>query len=265
MTLRRFGATIARYTGVTLAGAALLASIGCASFGTEAACTLDDGAVRVTGSARAYTFALDCQTTRIANGRVEVSAGYDPATRQTKERISHPEGKVTSTWMCPEDPWVVEGAPCQRLETSINSGRYATGLQQAIDNMPQDRPYSAQKLNADARDRLQALLIDALRPAPPAAPPPAPAPAAPAALAWPALAQGASGEAVTTLQYLLRHHGADVAVDGDFGEQTAAAVAQFRHSRGLAVKVLRGSHANETVTPETWAALIVEVGPGSQG
>jgi peptidoglycan hydrolase-like protein with peptidoglycan-binding domain len=31
------------------------------------------------------------------------------------------------------------------------------------------------------------------------------------------------------------------------------------------VTVLRGSNANQVVTPETWAALIVEVGPGSQG
>jgi peptidoglycan hydrolase-like protein with peptidoglycan-binding domain len=75
---------------------------------------------------------------------------------------------------------------------------------------------------------------------------------------------------VWTVQYLLRHHGIEVDgvavdADGDFGEQTGKAVAQFRYRRGLQVTVLRGSNANQVVTPETWAALIVEVGPGSQG
>jgi peptidoglycan hydrolase-like protein with peptidoglycan-binding domain len=263
MTLGRFGITIARFAGAALAGAALLASIGCASFGAEAACTLDDASVRVNGTARAYTFTLDCTTTRIANGQVDVSAGYDPATKQTKERISHPDGKVTSTWMCPEDPWAVPYTRCQRLETSINSARYTTGLQQAIDNMPQDRPYSAQKLDVGARDRLQALLVDALRPAPP--PPPAPIEHLGRALVWPEVKEGDSGEVVTTVQYLLRARGEDVTVDGDFGPQTAAAVSHFRYSRDLDVKVLRGSHANQIVTPETWSALIVELREGSQG
>src|SRR5207248_2949963 len=51
MTLGRFGTTVARFAGVALAGAALLASVGCASFGTEAVCTLDSPAVHVSGTA----------------------------------------------------------------------------------------------------------------------------------------------------------------------------------------------------------------------
>jgi hypothetical protein len=186
---------------------------------------------------------------------VDVDSGYDPATKQTKERISHAEGKVVSTWMCPDDPWLVDGEKCQRLETSITSDRYYGGLQQAIDHMPQDRPYSAQKINCAGRDRLQTLLIEALQPQVPTPNEPAVQPAP--AVSWPTLGPGASGEAVATVQYLLRYHGADVAVDGDFGEQTGAAVARFRAARGLAPgTLLRGSTAHQTVTPETWAALV---------
>ncbi|TXL85476.1 peptidoglycan-binding protein, partial [Streptomyces sp. IB2014 016-6] len=41
-----------------------------------------------------------------------------------------------------------------------------------------------------------------------------------AAPAWPALAQGSVGANVTTAQYLLRGHGYDISVDGDFGPAT---------------------------------------------
>ena len=67
---------------------------------------------------------------------------------------------------------------------------------------------------------------------------------------------GSQGDAVAAVQSQLASRGIGVAVDGDFGEQTAAAVAQYRHSRGLSVPSLRGSNVNQIVTPETWAALV---------
>ena len=75
-------------------------------------------------------------------------------------------------------------------------------------------------------------------------------------------ALGASAEVVTTVQYLLRHHGADVTVDGDFGPETEAAVRAFNEARGL-VTALPGS--GRVVTAATWEALVVTLGPGSQG
>jgi hypothetical protein len=167
--------TIARLLGATVLGAGLLASIGCAPFGVAASCTLADAAVRLNGAARSYTLQLDCVSTGV-DGRITVNAGYDPVSKQTKEQISHPMGKVTATWRCPEDPWQVAAVRCERLQVQMNTtdGRYGNGLTQAIDNMPQDRPYSAQKLSEADRDILEARLFDALQPKP--APTPAPTP-----------------------------------------------------------------------------------------
>src|SRR4051794_15906110 len=64
----------------------------------------------------------------------------------------------------------------------------------------------------------------------------------------PVLRQGATGEAVRTLQGLLRTHGyPTLAVDGVFGPATAAAVRGFQAARGLEV--------DGVVGPRTWAAL----------
>ncbi|WP_436520481.1 peptidoglycan-binding domain-containing protein [Actinoplanes sp. HUAS TT8] len=60
-----------------------------------------------------------------------------------------------------------------------------------------------------------------------------------------------------TLQYLLRAHGHTVTVDGVFGAQTGDAVRAYQHTRGLP--------DNGIVGPETWQALIIEVGPGASG
>ena len=51
-----------------------------------------------------------------------------------------------------------------------------------------------------------------------------------------------------TIQYLLRHHGAAIEVDGDFGPQTDAAVRSFQEATGLVV--------DDVVCPQTWAALL---------
>lgn len=74
---------------------------------------------------------------------------------------------------------------------------------------------------------------------------------------WALVKQGDHGDNVTALQYLLRAHGADIVVDGDFGPQTDAAVRQFQDAHGLAVDGKVGN--------QTWSAVIIQVGPGSTG
>ncbi len=71
------------------------------------------------------------------------------------------------------------------------------------------------------------------------------------ALNWPLEQEGSTGENVRSVQYLLNDHGAALAVDGDFGPQTAAAVRSFQASHGPG--------ADGMVGHQTWPALIVQV------
>jgi peptidoglycan hydrolase-like protein with peptidoglycan-binding domain len=80
-----------------------------------------------------------------------------------------------------------------------------------------------------------------------------PAPAA----TRPVIREGASGESVRTIQYLLRQHGATLTVDGDFGPRTLAAVQSFQQQKGLVVDGIVG--------PRTFEALFVTVQQGSMG
>jgi peptidoglycan hydrolase-like protein with peptidoglycan-binding domain len=84
---------------------------------------------------------------------------------------------------------------------------------------------------------------------------PAAAPGGTAAL--PSLKPGASGDTVSTLQWLLRHHGQDVDVDGDFGDETAGAVKAFQTSRGI-------TPADGTVNARTWQAMFVTLRKGTE-
>jgi peptidoglycan hydrolase-like protein with peptidoglycan-binding domain len=54
--------------------------------------------------------------------------------------------------------------------------------------------------------------------------------------------------AVSAVQSQLASRGVDIAVDGDFGPQTDAAVRAFQRANGLA--------DNGIVGPRTWAALV---------
>ena len=78
-----------------------------------------------------------------------------------------------------------------------------------------------------------------------------------AILPFPLVRQGDQAHPVTTLQYLLRAHGHNLAADGFFGPITDAAVRSFQRSRGLAVDGIVG--------PVTWGALIIQVRQGSTG
>jgi peptidoglycan hydrolase-like protein with peptidoglycan-binding domain len=79
-----------------------------------------------------------------------------------------------------------------------------------------------------------------------------------AALTWPLVSEGATGERVFAIQYLLNEQiGAGLATDGIFGPLTNAAVKAFQTRAGLV--------ADGIVGPKTWPALIIEVQRGSEG
>jgi len=63
----------------------------------------------------------------------------------------------------------------------------------------------------------------------------------------PTLRKGSTGAYVKQAQALLNEHGAALAVDGDFGAKTLAAVTAFQASHGLV--------ADGIIGPKTWAAL----------
>lgn len=69
------------------------------------------------------------------------------------------------------------------------------------------------------------------------------------------IVQGQHSGCVTELQSLLNHHGADLAVDGDFGSLTDSAVKDFQAEKGLS--------ADGHVGPNTKAALYGAVTPPS--
>lgn len=75
--------------------------------------------------------------------------------------------------------------------------------------------------------------------------------------AYPVLRQGSSGYQVTVLQYLLRHRGYTLAVDGAFGSGTASSVRGFQSANGLS--------ADGIVGPATWSRLILTVRQGDSG
>jgi peptidoglycan hydrolase-like protein with peptidoglycan-binding domain len=90
------------------------------------------------------------------------------------------------------------------------------------------------------------------------------APAAPsahpsaAALGWPVVREGARGERVFAIQYLLNHRiGAGLAVDGAFGPRTAAAVRTFQRRFRL--------RADGQVGSLTWVHLSVPLRSGNRG
>jgi len=71
---------------------------------------------------------------------------------------------------------------------------------------------------------------------------------------WPLVQRGDSGRNVVTVQYLLRHRGQSLSVDGAFGSGTEQAVKNFQSGRGLTVDGVVGA--------STWEALIATVRRG---
>jgi hypothetical protein len=74
---------------------------------------------------------------------------------------------------------------------------------------------------------------------------------------WPVRRLGDTGEAVRSIQYLLRARGYSLSVDGIFGSITEARVKSFQQSKGLTVDGIVGN--------QTWEALVITVQSGSTG
>ena len=74
---------------------------------------------------------------------------------------------------------------------------------------------------------------------------------------WPVVQNGNQGHPIRALQFLLRAHGHNLAVDGMFGPATEAALKAFQTGKGMT--------ADGIVTPQTWSALIIQVKKGSYG
>ncbi len=74
---------------------------------------------------------------------------------------------------------------------------------------------------------------------------------------WPLVKSGRKGELAKTAQYLLRHRGFDIAVDGVVGPLTEGAIRDFQKSENLRVDGVIGN--------QTWAKLIVQIQQGAKG
>lgn len=74
---------------------------------------------------------------------------------------------------------------------------------------------------------------------------------------WSAIDAGAAGDVVETIQYLMRHRGSSLVVDGDYGAKSVAAVESFQSSKGL--------HADGQVGPRTWPVLVATARSGANG
>ena len=74
---------------------------------------------------------------------------------------------------------------------------------------------------------------------------------------WPTVQQGAEGQTVKTIQYLLRYRGQSLSVDGIFGAGTAQAVRNIQSANSLAVDGVVGTN--------TWGALTETVRQGDDG
>jgi peptidoglycan hydrolase-like protein with peptidoglycan-binding domain len=77
-----------------------------------------------------------------------------------------------------------------------------------------------------------------------------------AATPFPVLHPWDTGPAVARMQELLRAHGVQLRVDGDFGWRTEMAVKVFQRQHGLRIDGIVGT--------ETWATLMATVKPGTR-
>ncbi|HEU4326523.1 MAG TPA: peptidoglycan-binding protein [Roseiflexaceae bacterium] len=75
--------------------------------------------------------------------------------------------------------------------------------------------------------------------------------------AWPLVKIGDNGPNVTTVQYLLRHRGYSLTVDGAFGSGTETQVKAFQSANSLTADGIVGAN--------TWSKLVVSVDVGSSG
>jgi peptidoglycan hydrolase-like protein with peptidoglycan-binding domain len=74
---------------------------------------------------------------------------------------------------------------------------------------------------------------------------------------WPTVGQGARGQRVFAIQYLLKARGYKLTADGKFGAATKAAVKNFQKVRHL--------RADGVVGPQTWPWLVITLWKGKRG
>ncbi len=79
----------------------------------------------------------------------------------------------------------------------------------------------------------------------------------PSTVSWPEVSAGASGALVTTIQYLLGHHGFPTDVDGAYGPATTQAVRDFQTAKGIP--------ASGEVGAASWPSLVVTSRQGAAG
>jgi peptidoglycan hydrolase-like protein with peptidoglycan-binding domain len=227
-------------------------------------------------------------------GDTQVNGSFNVATREAQEKLQRRGGTGTGVWLCNSDPWTTADSNCAKVEV-LWAGNAELTQQQIQELEGGGLPISVRPLASIDQDTLRGQLGNALArlPAPvltvnqdnvlirrgpgaaeiltgvidvdPASPPTGgsgaapgntdPATTAPNLATGPIVEKGATGLNVEAIQYLLNQSGADVVVDGDFGDQTDAAVRAFQAKKGLA--------QDGKVGPLTWAALWVTVRTGS--
>lgn len=203
-----------------------------------------------------YRLAGDC-------GNVRVQAGYAFKGGEAAERLEGNGRTVRATWYCSDDPWVHgsgERPSCSRIAinvTGANADAYAVAASKLT------YPLSAGVLAPISRQTLNGQVENAEKQARANAAKPAPAPASkvvtpPQTSPVVALISGIDNAPyVEALQYLLRHHGLPVEVDGDFGPQTYSAVTAFQ--------VMTGQSVSGIVDLKIWELLWVTIGIGANG
>jgi peptidoglycan hydrolase-like protein with peptidoglycan-binding domain len=199
------------------------------------------------GEGHLYAFGL----TSPCADQIKVIAGYNARTKKAFESLDRnvfgrPNAKGEYT--CSADPWLGP-SDCQRVNQEVN-GLTSDDLAISGDVIASSfgGTMSSAVLTEAARQTLNALVQAEVSKLPPPA-----AGAAPAA--GPLVKQGADGPNVEAIQHLLKQHGQDVEVDGDFGSQTKEAIEAFQEEKQI-------KPASGEVDARTWQALFVTVRQG---
>jgi peptidoglycan hydrolase-like protein with peptidoglycan-binding domain len=241
---------------------------GCEPFGAadpNTGCPMGDVAAEVRWTAEGTR--VDVHTFRLAQpcGDIKVEARYAYKGGEAAEELEGNGRKVRATWYCSSNPWIAGDQPPSCTRIAIAMVGDATGFDAGAASQA-TLPLSAGSLSKISRDTNRGQLGNALKANPrPGAQqaPPAPQPpvrtgppiertgsgrsstnTTPARFPFQTVSQGAGGPKVEAIQYLLRDRGIDVAVDGDFGPQTRAAVIEFQRREGVTEDgVVRGATA----------------------
>jgi len=275
---------LALMTALVVAASVLLSA--CGDFGNgdiDENCRITDIAATVRkdesgNQINAYSFRY-LPGSELCSG-ASASGSWNVVTLEAQERVDRANQRLISRWTCATDPWTDQAAQCTRLDIS-SAGSSPISTEQFHEYSGAFRPVTTIALTAIERDTLRGQLGNALKQAAAqeqaaaaraSATGPdglldyggcacgesntAPAPKPSAAPTPPLVQKNASGPRVEALQLLLNQAGADVQVDGDFGDQSEAAVKVFQQKKGL-------QPADGKVNAATWSALFVSLAEGA--